>query len=170
MARVEEKLTRRLASIPAAAPDTTAEGLVQIDAAQEVVDRTAVNLTGTQSDFSSSSIALGAKIASSVKEMVWGDQFVEFWELLDSKDRDSVNGGGKKRQEKSGDKVPEFLPFDLWAKAWNRFQAVMSQQRPELGPDLAHHYEMVVRIKEKNGNWAFYDREFRQLTCRGEAS
>ena len=98
-------------------------------------------------------------------------------ELLDAKDRAKLGGGRKAGGDKGVEKLPELLPFDMWSKAWNRYQAILIKQAKALGmdrgdtlgEDMAHHLEMVTKIKAKNANWGFYEREFRQLVARGEA-
>ena len=99
-------------------------------------------------------------------------------ELLDKKDRAKIASGKKPGGEKGREVLPEVLPFELWSKAWNRFQAILVRRAKalnladsdKLGEDLAHHMEMVSAIKGKHANWGYYEREFRLLVARGEAT
>ena len=43
-----------------------------------------------------------------------------------------------------------------WTTAWNRFTAVWTVKLSE----LAVHMEVVIRIAEKRGDWAYYDVTF----------
>ena len=56
-----------------------------------------------------------------------------------------------------------------WTTAWNRFTAVLTVKSPELAPALAHHMEVVLRIAEKRGDWAYYDVAFRGNVAKNEA-
>ena len=110
-----------------------------------------------------------------VKAKIWAREYVQMEELL----------------HETGD-TPMMLSFDLeatlgltlvpkpfkktplsiaqWSLAWNRFVAVLSEQQTNLAPQLAQHMELIMKIAQKRGKWAFYRHEFRKLLARGEAS
>ena len=143
-----------------------------------IFSRAASELTGGQSLFQSGSIGVAARVPDEVKQRIWAGEFVEMAELLDGKDRERLGQGKRSGGEKGKTTVPEILPFDLWSKAWNRYQAILVGQAKalnggdasKLGEDLAHHMEMVAAINGKHANWGFYEREFRLLVARGEAN
>ena len=135
-------------------------------------------VTGGQSLFQSGSIGVADRVPDEVKEKIWSGEFVEMAELLDKKDKAKLSTGKMPGGDKGREVLPELLPFELWSKAWNRYQAILVRQVKtlnladpgKLSEDLAHHMEMVSAIKEKHANWGFYEREFRLLVARGEAT
>ena len=50
-----------------------------------------------------------------------------------------------------------------WTKAWNRFVAVLSLQKPELTAGLAHHKETVLTLAERKAGWEYYDQRFSHM-------
>ena len=124
------------------------------------------NVTGTLTagnSFVSASKSVTADIPSDVREKIWNNQYVSLGALLGQQERASKAKGTVADPE-------EPTTLLAWSRAWNRFVAVLSQQHGNrLTVSLAQHFEVVHCIAEKNGNWSFYDQEFRKMIGRGEA-
>ena len=163
-----------------ATPDAPATATSQLHSApcalHPLVDAAVADMAGkhntTQSFFVSASSCVTSAISAKTKEQIWAKSFVDFSELLTPKvqqRRSSAEQRSSLTATEQKDVKPEQLSIQSWSLAWNRFTAVLTQQEPTLSPLLAHHYEVVMKIHAKRGNWSFYDSEFRQLVARGEA-
>ena len=100
-----------------------------------------------------------------VMEKSWANQFIEFHELLSLNPctLSTVETEWYTSQEPAEDKAgrqqttkQEPLTLAQWTTAWNRFTAVWTVKLSE----LAVHMEVVLRIAEKRGDWAYYDVTF----------
>ena len=119
----------------------------------------------------SQSIPLGAKVSKTMKADIWADKYVELSQLMGSKhdrgmhlvcefptteDESPVLKWAKK-------KSAPISSIGQWTKAFTTFAAVYTGKKPLEGQNLLKYIDTVRSIAEKNGDWATYDREFRQL-------
>lgn len=133
----------------------------------------------TKSCFTSGGRKISSLISAKLKNKIWENAFIQMKELLKGYE-DSCNysielgnvseeGTSFRIINKGQNNPSKSLPVHAWAKAFNRYTAIMSIQFPNCSIGMNQHMETVLTIAEQNGNWEFYDVEFRQMIMRGEA-
>ena len=111
----------------------------------QVLEAAAARLTGNnyvdaQSCFVSASTPIAARIPIKVKEQIWANQFIEFHELRSPNPWETSTAEIEQHtcQEPVADKAArqqntkrEPLTLAQWTTAWNRFTAVLTEQKRE---------------------------------------
>ena len=107
-------------------------------------------------------------ISLKTKSKIWANEFVDFAELLKTRDDDSFV-----MSVKNVDDVPSlsvtksekrsFLTYNQWCVAFEIFVAIHSMKYPNDTPGLMK-YASLIRLLHTNGQgWYKYDRSFRHL-------
>jgi len=125
--------------------------------------------------FHSITINLGYRVPDKIKHKIWADQYIDLGLLLSSStveptkysvsectDSDHVNGLGKLSLEPI-QKPKRIASFGQWASAFNTFVAVYTVSFPTSAPALMKYCEVVGDLANKQGNWRWYDEQFRFL-------
>ena len=129
--------------------------------------------------FHSIAISLGSRVPDKIKHKIWADQYIELGLLLSSfmivpakyavsvcKDSDHDNGLGRLSLEPVH-KPKRIASFGQWASAFNTFVAVYTVSSLASAPALMKYCEIVRDLANKQGNWRWYDEQFRFL-CQSE--
>lgn len=132
------------------------------------------------STFSSGGRQITSLVSENLRNKIWSHNFVEMKDLLKgSEERTtcaievenmSEAGTSFKIVNKAQNSGSKSLPITAWARAFNRFTAIMSLKHPEWSIGLNQHQETVLSIADQNGSWNYYDIEFRNLIAKGEAT
>ena len=125
--------------------------------------------------FHSIAISLGSRVPDKIKHKIWADQYIELGLLLSSftivpakyavsvcTDSDHDNGLGRLSLEPVH-KPRRIASFGQWASAFNTFVAVYTVSSPASAPALMKYCEIVRDLANKQGNWRWYDEQFRFL-------
>lgn len=125
--------------------------------------------------FHSIAISLGSRVADKIKHKIWADQYIDLGLLLSSStveptkysvsvstDSPHDNGLGKLSLEPVH-KPKRIASFGQWASAFNTFVAVYTVSFPASAPALMKYCEIVRDLANKQGNWRWYDEQFRFL-------
>lgn len=125
--------------------------------------------------FHSIAINLGSRVPDKIKHKIWADQYIDLGLLLSSStveptkysvsvctDSDHANGLGKLSLEPI-QKPKRIASFGQWASAFNTFVAVYTVSFPTSAPALMKYCEIVRDLANKQGNWRWYDEQFRFL-------
>ena len=128
------------------------------------------NQSGT---FHSIAISLGSRVPDKIKHKIWADQYIDLGLLLSSSTveptrysvsvcTDSLhdNGLGKLSLEPVHKRIAS---FGQWASAFNTFVAVYTVSFPASAPALMKYCEIVRELANKQGDWRWYDEQFRFL-------
>ena len=120
--------------------------------------------------FSSVTFDLESRILDRVKAKIWVNEYVDFGSLLtvspdeskyrisvtDDRDHPSLCLEHVKAKWRS-------LTTDQWLTAFNVFVAVYTIKTPSAISSLMKYCEVVRDIAAKQGNWRYYDKQFRFL-------
>ena len=120
--------------------------------------------------FSSVTFDLESRVSDRVKAKIWANEYIDFGSLLtvspdESKYRISVTDDHDhpslclehvKTKRRS-------LTIDQWLTAFNVFVAVYTIKTPSAISSLMKYCEVVRDIAAKQGNWRYYDEQFRFL-------
>ena len=132
-----------------------------------------------KSTFCSGGRKITSIVSSKMKNKIWSNQFINLHELLKESDEKKFSivmesssevGASVRLISKKQNSSSQSLTLNAWAKAFNRFTAIMSVKFPECSIGLNQHMETVFSIAEQNGNWVFYDAEFRHMINRNDAN
>ena len=122
--------------------------------------------------FSSVAIPLGSAVSDKLKSKIWANEFVHLGALLQTAVQQerftvglSATGNGNKPQITL---EPASAPRKLnsiqqWVTAFHTFMAIYCQKFAGDTAALLKYCETVRAIANKNGNWAYYDEQFRYL-------
>ena len=125
--------------------------------------------------FRSIAISLGSRVPDKIKHKIWADQYIDLGLLLSSSTveptRYSVSVCADSLHDNSLGKLslePVHKPkriasFGQWASAFNTFVAVDTVSFPASAPALMKYCEIVRDLANKQGNWRWYDEQFRFL-------
>ena len=125
--------------------------------------------------FHSIAISLGSRVPDKIKHKIWADQYIDLG-LLSSLSTveptrysvsvctDSLpdNGLGKLSLE-AVHKPKRIASFGQWASALNTFVAIYTVSFPASAPAPMKYCEIVRDLANKQGNWRWYDEQFRFL-------
>ena len=124
--------------------------------------------------FSSIAISLGSRVPDKLKHKIWADQYIDLGLLLSpttnleptkysiSAYSDCENGSSKLSLEPVH-KPKRIGSIGQWASAFNTFVAVYTVTFPSSAPALMKYCEIVRDLANKQGNWRWYDEQFRFL-------
>ena len=120
--------------------------------------------------FSSVTFDLESRVSDRVKAKIWANEYVDFGSLLtvspdESKYRISVTDDHDHPSlclEHVKTKRCS-LTIDQWLTAFNVFVAVYTIKTPSAINSLMKYCEVVQDIAAKQGNWRYYDKQFRFL-------
>ena len=130
--------------------------------------------------FSSSAIALGARVGPKLKAKIWANEYVDFGCLLSptpSTERYSLSltPSGTFSAQPQLTLEPAHAPKKIyslyqWLTAFNTFVAIYVEKYPSDAPLLMKYCEVVRDIASKPGDWLFYDEQFRYIRQSAPAS
>ena len=120
--------------------------------------------------FSSVTFDLESRVSDRVKAKIWANEYVDFGSLLtvspdqskyrisvtDDHDHPSLCLEHVKPKRRS-------LTIDQWLTAFNVFVALYTIKTPSAISSLMKYCEVVRDIAAKQGNWRYYDKQFRFL-------
>ena len=120
--------------------------------------------------FSSVTFDLESRVPDRIKAKIWANEYVEFGSLLsvapeESKYRLSVTHSQDQPSLCLEHVKPKrrSLSIDQWATAFNVFVAVYTIRVPNAISSLMKYCEVVRDAAAKQGNWRYYDEQFRSL-------
>ena len=120
--------------------------------------------------FSSVTFDLESRVSDRVKAKIWANEYVDFGSLLtvsqdESKYRISVTDDHDHPSLCLEHVKPKrrSLTIDQWLTAFNVFVAVYTIKTPSAISSLMKYCEVVRDIAAKQGNWRYYDKQFRFL-------
>ena len=120
--------------------------------------------------FSSVTFDLESRVSDRVKAKIWANEYVDFTSLLsvapeESKYRLSVTHSHDQPSLCLEHVKPKRrgLSIDQWVTAFNVFVAVYTIRVPNAISYLMKYCEVVRDIAAKQGNWRYYDEQFRFL-------
>ena len=120
--------------------------------------------------FSSVTFDLESRVSDRVKAKIWANEYVDFGSLLtvspdESKYRISVTDDHDHPSLCLEHVKPKrrSLTIDQWLTAFNVFVAVYTIKTPSAISSLMKYCEVVRDIAAKQGNWRYYDEQFRFL-------
>lgn len=125
--------------------------------------------------FHSITISLGSRVPDKIKHKIWADQYIDLGLLLSSStveptkysvsvftDSDKINNQSQLSLEPVH-KPKRIASISQWASAFNTFVAVYTVSFPASAPALMKYCEIVRDLANKQGNWRWYDEQFRFL-------
>ena len=120
--------------------------------------------------FSSVTFDLESRVSDRVKAKIWANEYVDFGSVLtvspdESKYRISVTDDHDHTSLCLEHVKPKrrSLTIDQWLTAFNVFVAVYTIKTPSAISSLKKYCEVVRNIAAKQGNWRYYDEQFRFL-------
>ena len=120
--------------------------------------------------FSSVTFDLESRVSDRLKAKIWANEYVDFGSLLtvtpdESKYRISVTNEHDNPSLCLEHVKPKrrSLSIDQWLTAFNVFVAVYTIKVPSAISSLMKYCEVVRDIAAKQGNWRYYDEQFRFL-------
>lgn len=155
--------------------------LVKGDGEDPLLKQHIADISGevNESTFISGGRKITSLVCAKLKNRIWANEFVSMKDLLKKSDdsaniaieidKVSENGTAFKVIQKTQTNSNKELPLNAWVKAFNRFTAIRSIQFPDSSIGMNQHMETVISIAEQNGDWNFYDVEFRHMISKGEA-
>ncbi|XP_068725205.1 uncharacterized protein [Montipora capricornis] len=123
--------------------------------------------------FTSVSVNLSSRVGSKIKAKIWANEYVEFGALLASTPQ--IDKYALSMTPSSGlSKQPRLTlePYHAtkkvsniqqWVSAFNIFVSVYTERYQSETPQLMKYYEVVRDIALSNGDWLWYDEQFRYL-------
>ncbi|XP_068696668.1 uncharacterized protein [Montipora foliosa] len=123
--------------------------------------------------FTSVSVNLSSRVGSKIKAKIWANEYVEFGALLASTPQ--IDKYGLSMTPSSGlSKQPRLTlePYHAtkkvsniqqWVSAFNIFVSVYTERYQSETPQLMKYCEVVRDIALSNGDWLWYDEQFRYL-------
>ena len=108
--------------------------------------------------FSSVTFDLESRVSDRVKAKIWANEYVDFASLLYVAPEES-----KYRLSVTHSHDQPSLCLDQWVTAFNVFVAVYTIRVPNAISSLMKYCEVVRDIASKQGNWRYFDEQFRFL-------
>ena len=116
--------------------------------------------------FTSASLPLHATVNQKVKEKIWSNEFVELSTVFEDDLR--MNSNISLNFTETGATVvtnprKRFITIEQWTDEFAKYASVMRIKYPESAESLAQYSATVRSIAKSNGNWYYYDTQFRKL-------
>ena len=123
--------------------------------------------------FTSVSVNLSSRVGSKIKAKIWANEYVEFGALLASTpqvDKYALSMTPSTVQSKQPRLTLEpyhttkkVSNIQQWVSAFNTFVSVFTERYQSETPQLMKYCEVVRDIALSNGDWLWYDEQFRYL-------
>ncbi|MEW8544673.1 MAG: hypothetical protein AB2693_14195 [Candidatus Thiodiazotropha sp.] len=123
----------------------------------------AAHIEASKSGFVSAAIPLHARVPMKTKEKIWNNEFVEFSTLYDEDSDDITISLKSGKLTPKGPSKKKFMTIEEWTDAFNVFAAVYRIKFPEQSEQLSSYLNTVRKISNENGNWYYYDTNFRRI-------
>ena len=135
-----------------------------------IEDHSLIKFSGGVGDLplASSTLPLDYSVSDTIKTKIWSNTHIEFYDLLYPTKASKFTMGVHQSEDGTGlcilpGKPKTLLDIADWSTAFCIFATVYAKKFPH---DLCHllkHGENVRQIARDEGNWAYYDNEFRKL-------
>ena len=123
----------------------------------------AAHIEAAKSGFVSAAIPLHARVPMKTKEKIWNHEFVELSTLYDEDSDDITISLKSGKLTTKGPSKKRFMTIEEWTDAFNVFSAVYKIKFPEQSEHLSSYLNTVRKISNENGNWYYYDTNFRRI-------
>ena len=116
--------------------------------------------------FTSASLPLHATVNQKVKEKIWSNEFIELSTVFEDDLR--MNSNISLNFTETGATVvtnprKRFITIEQWTDTFAKYASVMRIKYSESAEALAQYSATVRSIAKSNGNWYYYDTQFRKL-------
>lgn len=123
----------------------------------------AAHIEAAKSGFVSAAIPLHARVPMKTKEKIWNHEFVELSTLYDEDSDDITISLKSGKLTPKGPSKKKFMSIEEWTDAFNVFSAVYKMKFPEQSEHLSSYLNTVRKISSENGNWYYYNTNFRRI-------
>lgn len=119
-----------------------------------------------KSSFTSVSLPLHATVDQKIREKIWANEYVELSTIF-SDDLRFTSNISLNFTDTGASVVTNprkrFMNIEQWTDAFAKYSSVMRIKYPESADALAQYSATVRSIAKSNGNWHYYDTQFRKL-------
>ena len=131
------------------------------------LDITRINSQGMNThSFTSVLLPLHATVSQKITEKIWSNEFVdlaiEFDQDISFPSDISLNLNSTGASVITN-RLRRFLSIEQWTDVFAKYASVVRVKYPESAEALAEYSDTVRSIAKSNGNWHYYDAQFRKL-------
>ena len=121
------------------------------------------HVDAAKSGFISAAIPLHSRVPMKTKEGIWNNEFVELSTLYDEETDDVTISLKSGKISTSNSTKRKYMSIEQWTDAFNVYMSVYRLKFPDQSEQLSTYLNTVRKIALENGQWHYYDTNFRKI-------